>query len=182
MSASCRRGGKRIGPQVCIQLCDSNLTTKERKRNSFSITLVFLRAQPSTSRQDGGPTTGSRCRSIWDESGAAHGRSSQGPRKSILYLSGKGLFASPIGGFDPVYPTCYKRLFCAGRAGPGSYFSCPLFRVNPGAKSDAAKLNTPSGLAVEACSEFRNNIEARMGLRMLGPRSRDSRRRPEGSA
>ena len=63
--------------------------------------------------------------------------------------------SSPLGGFDPVKPTCYKRLFCAGRAGSGFYFSCPLFQIDPGAKSDAAKLNTPSGLAVEACSEFR---------------------------
>jgi hypothetical protein len=61
----------------------------------------------------------------------------------------------PFGGFDPAKPTCYKRLFCAGRAGSGFYFSCPLFQIDPGAKSDAAKLNTPSGLAVEACSEFR---------------------------
>src|ERR1700686_1127258 len=74
----------------------------------------------------------------------------------------------PVCGFDRANPTCYKRLFCAGRAGSGSYFSCRLFRIDPGAKSDAAKLSTPTGLAVEACSEFRNQlIEARMGVHMV---------------
>src|SRR6202795_4927894 len=75
------------------------------------------------------------------------------------------LTTPPVCGFDRAYPTCYKRLFCAGRAGSESYFSCRLFRIDPGAKSDAAKLSTPTGLAVEACSEFRKQlIEARMGV------------------
>jgi hypothetical protein len=32
------------------------------------------------------------------------------------------------------------------------------YGTEPGAKSDAAKLNTPSSLAVEACSEFRKEL------------------------
>ena len=56
-------------------------------------------------------------------------------------------------GFDPTPLTCYKCPFCAGRFGGG--LSYPGLA---GAEcSDAAKLSTPSSLAVEACSEFWRN-------------------------
>src|SRR5690349_19057996 len=73
---------------------------------------------------------------------------------------------SPNCGFDPSHPTCYKRLFCAGCRGLESYFSCPMIQHEPGASSDAAKLqHSFTGLAVEACSEFRKQCLGLEGVR-----------------
>jgi hypothetical protein len=42
----------------------------------------------------------------------------------------------------------------------GALFSSACFFDPSGANSDAAKLSTPSGLAVEACSELREILRA----------------------
>src|SRR5438445_86037 len=114
MNALSRHGVKKIGLWVTIRSFGSNSTSKDPKPNWYSITPASPKERQGILRPDGGLTIGSRSRSSWDETlGPRTSRSIS--RKSILYPIWEDEFSCALSGFDPDYPTCYKRLFCIGR-------------------------------------------------------------------
>jgi len=63
----------------------------------------------------------------------------------------------PLVGLTPLAQRVINACFVQGRQDQ-RLLSGPPLQADPGAKPDAAKLNTPSGLAVEACSELRKQF------------------------
>ena len=185
MSASCRRGGKRIGPQVCIQLVRFQLDDQGAETKLIFDHTGFPQGAAAAPRAG---MVVALLGAAPEVSGMRAALPMGDPRKDLenrfFTRSGKVSSASPIRvGLTLLYPTCYKRLFCAGRARTRVLLLLSAF-------SGRSRREIRRGQAQHSFRSCGGSVfgipetifEARLGSAYVAPRSRVSMLLPEGSA